>query len=193
MEIPIAKPCIGDEELNEVDLVLLSGNLASGPMVKKFEGNFAEYCGCNHAIATSNGTTALHTALLAVGIKPGDEVIVPAFSFIATATAVTMARATPVFVDVEEDTFQINPLKVIEAITSKTKAIIGVHLFGHPFDVQHLLDICDMYNLILIEDAAQSHGAKYEDKKAGNIGRIAAFSFYATKNMTTGEDRKSVV
>lgn len=187
MKIPIAKPILGEEELNEVDLVLLSGDIAYGPMVKKFEENFSEYCECDHGIATSNGTTALHTALLAVGIKPGDEVIVPTFSFIATATAVSMIGAKPVFVDVEEDTFQIDPLKVVDAITPQTKAIIGVHLFGQPFDAQALLDICDIYNLILIEDAAQAHGAKYHEKRVGSIGRIATFSFYATKNMTTGE------
>ena len=187
MKIPIAKPIIGEEEIFVVSQVLESGMLASGVQVERFEREFADYCGTDYAIATSNGTTALHAALLAAGVGPGDEVIVPAFSFIATATAVSMTGAKPVFSDVNGSTFNINPVTVHERITSRTKAIIGVHLFGQPFDVKYVQEICNSHNLILIEDAAQAHGAMVGTQKTGSFGDMGCFSFYATKNMTTGE------
>ena len=178
---------IGKDEIFAVSNVLESGLLASGEQVKKFEMEFANYCGTEYAVATNNGTTALHAALLSVGIGPGDEVIVPAFSFIASATAVSMTGAKPIFVDVDGFTYNINPLKIHEKITSKTKAILGVHLFGQPFDVKYIQEICESHNLMLIEDAAQAHGAMVNNKKIGGFGDVGCFSFYATKNMTTGE------
>lgn len=185
--IPIAKPIIGNDEINAVSQVLESGLLASGKHVERFEKAFAEYCGTDYAVATNNGTTALHASLLAAGVGPGDEVIVPAFSFIATATAVSMTGAKPVFVDVDGTTFNINPLKIHNKITSKTKAIIGVHLFGLPCDVMYLNEICESHDLIFIEDAAQAHGARLKSRRVGDWGDMGCFSFYATKNMTTGE------
>jgi len=185
--IPIARPGLGQEEIAAVVEVLESGMLAAGGRVREFETLFAGYCGTRHAIAVSNGTTALHAALLAAGIGPGDEVIVPSFSFIATATAVSMCGATPVFADVDEGVFTIDPASLEHQVTKKTKAVIGVHLFGQPFDISGVQKVCDAHDLILIEDAAQAHGAQYHKKKVGGFGQSACFSFYATKNMITGE------
>jgi perosamine synthetase len=187
MQIPVARPVIGPDEVAAVSDVLMSGMLAQGEKVAEFEQKFAGYCGTAHAVAVNNGTAALHAALLAAGIGPGDEVIVPAFSFIATATAVSMCGAKPVFADVDEQTFNIRPDQVKERITPKTKAVIGVHLFGQPFDVDPILEICEAHAIPLIEDAAQAQGALYHGVKAGNLGKLACFSFYATKNMITGE------
>ena len=187
MQIPVARPVIGPEEVAAVSDVLMSGMLAQGEKVAELESKFAAYCGSAEAIAVSNGTTALHAALLACGVGPGDEVIVPAFSFIATATAVSMCGARPVFADVDAETFNIRPDQVKERITPKTRAVVGVHLFGQPFDVGPVQEICEAHNLLLIEDAAQAHGAMYHGTKVGNLGRCGCFSFYATKNMITGE------
>jgi perosamine synthetase len=185
--IPVARPAIGQEEISAVTSVLESGMLASGDRVVEFEKKFADFCGSNHAVAINNGTAALHAALLAVGIGPGDEVIVPAFTFVATATAVAMCGAKPVFADVDEKTFNIDPRHVAERITPRTKAVIGVHLFGQPCDIEALQEICESRSLKFIEDAAQAHGALYKNAKAGSFGHLACFSFYATKNMITGE------
>ncbi len=187
MQIPVARPVIGPDEVAAVSDVLMSGMLAQGERVAEFEQKFAAYCGTAHAVAVNNGTAALHAALLACGIGYGDEVIVPAFSFIATATAVSMCGARPVFADVDEETFNIRPDQVKERITPKTNAVIGVHLFGQPFDVEPVQETCEAHNLALIEDAAQAHGALYHGAKVGNFGRAGCFSFYATKNMITGE------
>ena len=187
MQIPVARPVIGPDEVSAVSDVLKSGMLAQGERVAEFEQKFALYCGTAQAVAVNNGTAALHAALLASHVGPGDEVIVPAFSFIATATAVSMCGAKPVFADVDEQTFNIRPDQVNERITHKTKAVIGVHLFGQPFDVEPVAAICEEKNLALIEDAAQAHGAVYHGAKVGNFGRAGCFSFYATKNMITGE------
>jgi perosamine synthetase len=167
--------------------VLESGMLAAGERVAEFEKKFADYCGTTHAVAINNGTAALHAALLAADIGVGDEVIVPSFSFIATATAVSMTGAKPIFVDVNEQTFGIDPAQVEGSVTPKTKAVIGVHLFGQPFDVPGIQQVCESHNLTLIEDAAQAHGAMYNGEKTGGFGQFGCFSFYATKNMTTGE------
>lgn len=184
--IPIARPAIGQEEISAVSAVLESGMLASGERVKEFEQKFADYCGTTYAVAVNNGTAALHAALLAAGIGPGDEVIVPSFTFFATASSVSMCGATPVFADVQETTFNIDPAQVEARITPKTKAVIGVHLFGQPFDAS-VQALCANHNLTLIEDAAQAHGAVCNGVKAGGLGKMGCFSFYATKNMTTGE------
>ena len=185
--IPVARPAIGQEEISAVTAVLQSGMLASGERVVEFEKKFADYCGTTHAVAINNGTAAIHAALLAADIGPGDEVIVPTFSFVATASAVSMCGAKPVFADVDEQSFNINPQQVGERVTPKTKAVIGVHLFGQPFDVRAIQEICESHNLKLIEDAAQAHGALYHGEKVGGFGHFGCFSFYATKNMITGE------
>lgn len=187
MQIPVARPVIGQDEISAVTAVLESGMLAAGERVSEFERNFADYCGTTHAVAINNGTAALHAALLAADIGHGDEVIVPSFSFIATATAVSMTGAKPIFVDVDEQTFGIDPVKVQENVSPKTKAVIGVHLFGQPFDIQGIKQVCESHNLILIEDAAQAQGAMFNGEKTGGFGQFGCFSFYATKNMTTGE------
>lgn len=187
MKIPIAKPNIGEEEIEAVATVMRSGVIASGAEVTEFEKEFADYCDTKYAIATSNGTTALHAGLLACGIGPGDEVIVPSFTFIATATSVSMCGARPVMVDVCEDSYCISPDAILNAITAKTKAVIGVHLFGQPCDISSVQEICSDHNLEFIEDSAQAHGSLYNGKKVGSFGSIGCFSFYPTKNMTTGE------
>ncbi len=186
-QIPVARPAIGQEEISAVTDVLKSGMLASGERVLEFEKKFADFCGSNHAVAVNNGTAALHAALLTAGIGPGDEVIVPAFSFVATASAVVMCGAKPVFADVEEKTFNIDPRQVAERVTPRTKAVIGVHLFGQPCDIEALQEICASHSLKFIEDAAQAHGALYKNARTGSFGHLACFSFYATKNMITGE------
>lgn len=185
--IPIARPVIGQDEISAVTSVLESGIIAAGDRVAEFEREFAGYCGTPHAVAINNGTAAIHAALLAADVGPGDEVIVPAFSFIATATAVSMCGARPVFVDVDENTFTIDPARIEERITPATRAVIGVHLFGQPFDVGPVQEICETRHLTLVEDAAQAHGALYNGAKTGGLGHFGCFSFYATKNMTTGE------
>jgi len=185
--IPIAQPELGEEEVNAVTEVLQSGMLASGAKATAFEEAFAGYCGTSFAIATSNGTTSLHAGMLAAGICPGDEVIVPAFTFFATASTVAMCGATPIFADVDPRTYTLDPATVAESITPKTKAVIGVHLFGQPFDVDALLEICSDHKIMLFEDAAQAHGAEYKGRRVGSIGTFGSFSFYPTKNMTTGE------
>lgn len=185
--IPIAKPFIGDEEIKEVEAVLRSGFIAQGPKVAEFEKGFAEYIGINHAIATSSGTTALHVALLCAGIGKGDEVITTPFSFAATANSILYAGAKPVFVDIDPKTYNINPKKIEEVITDKTKAIMPVHLYGQPADMDPICKIAKKNDLKVIEDAAQAHGAIYHDQKVGSIGDMACFSFYPTKNITTSE------
>jgi perosamine synthetase len=185
--IPIAKPVIGEEEKKAVLEVLESGILAQGPRVKAFENAFANYIGTKHAVATSSGTTALHVALLACGIRSGDEVITTPFTFIATANAILYCNAKPVFADIDEKTFNIDPEDINEKITRKTKALLIVHLYGQPCDMDAITEICEDYNLRLIEDACQAHGAEYKGRKVGSFGDAACFSFYPTKNMTTGE------
>jgi dTDP-4-amino-4,6-dideoxygalactose transaminase len=187
MGIPIAKPMIGEEEKRAVLEVLSSGMLAQGAKVREFEEKFAEYIGTRYAIATSSGTTALHTALLSCGIGEGDEVITTPFSFIATANSILYCGARPVFADIDSRTFNIDPEEVKEKISDKTKAVLVVHLYGQPCEMDALLEICRDHGLLLIEDSCQAHGAEYEGKKAGSFGDCAVFSFYPTKNMTTGE------
>jgi dTDP-4-amino-4,6-dideoxygalactose transaminase len=185
--IPIAKPFIGDEEINEVESVLRSGFIAQGPKVAEFEEKFADYIGTRHAVATSSGTTALHVALLCAGIGKDDEVITTPFSFAATSNSVLYAGAKPVFVDIEPETYNINPELIEEAITDKTKAILPVHLYGQPADMDSINKIAKNHDLKVIEDAAQAHGAVYKGINVGLLGDMACFSFYPTKNITTGE------
>ncbi|MEM2109730.1 MAG: DegT/DnrJ/EryC1/StrS family aminotransferase [Candidatus Odinarchaeota archaeon] len=184
--IPIAKPVIQEEEINNVISVLKSGSLAQGKWVKQFEEDFSNYIGVDHAVATVNGTAALDIALKALKISQGDEVIVPDFTFISTVNSILFQNAKPVFADIEEKFFTIDVNDVLEKITGKTKAIICVHLFGQPCDLEALGEICEDRHLFLVEDCAQAHGAVYNSVKTGSKG-IGCFSFYATKNMTTGE------
>ena len=185
--IQIASPQIGKEEREAVDRVLRSGIIAQGPEVAKFEEEFANACGVKYAIAACNGTTAGHLVMLGSGIGPGDEVITTPFTFFATASVVMMAGAKPVFVDVEEDGFCLDPKKVESAITSKTKAIHPVHLYGELADIPSFLEIAENNNFFLLEDCAQAHTADSWDGKAGSFGKAGWFSFYPTKNMTTSE------
>lgn len=185
--IPVGKPAISDEEIGAVAQVMRSGMLAQGPRVTLFENEFARYCGVHHGIAVNSGTAALHAALLALGIRPGDEVIVPSFTFFATASSVCMCGAKPVFADVDEDSFNLSVDAVQEALTQRTRAVIGVHLFGQPFAVRPIQEICGERGIHYVEDAAQAHGATYHGRKVGSMGTAGCFSFYPTKNMTTGE------
>ena len=184
--IPIARPLIGEEEKLAVLAVLDSGMLAQGAQVKAFEEAFAGYCGVKYGVATSSGTAALHLALQAHGIGPGDEVITSPFSFIATANAIRYVGAEPVFADIEYDTFNLDPEQVESKITSRTRAVMPVHLFGHPADMDRFVDIARRHRLVLIEDACQAHGAEYRGRRVGSFG-TACFSFYPTKNITSGE------
>jgi perosamine synthetase len=184
--IPIAKPLIGQEEIRGVIDVLQSGTIAEGPRVKQFEEAFASYIGTKHAVAVNSGTAALHVALLARDIGPGDEVIVPPFTFIATANAVLFAGAKPVFADVEPDTFNIDPAEIEKKITRRTRAIIPVDLYGRPARMDEIMAIAKKHRLSVIEDACQAHGASLGDRKCGSFD-VGCFSFYPTKNMTTSE------
>lgn len=184
--IPISKPNITDAEKAAVMEVLDSGFLAQGPRTALFEERFATLCGVKHAIAVANGTCALLVALLANGIGPGDEVITTPFTFMATVNAILFTRATPVFVDIDPKTFNINPELIEAAITRKTKAILPVHLYGQMCDMDLIQAIANKHGLRLIEDACQSVGASYKGKMSGSYG-TGAFSFYATKNLMAGE------
>ncbi|GHD42547.1 DegT/DnrJ/EryC1/StrS family aminotransferase [Mycetocola manganoxydans] len=186
--IPPAKPIIGDEEREAVDRVLRSGMVAQGPEVAAFEAEFAEVMVQGRAsVAVNSGTSGLHLGLLAAGVGAGDEVIVPSFTFAATANSVALTGATPVFVDIEPDQFTLDPVAVEAAITSRTKAIMPVHLYGHPAHLGELMALAEKYDLDLYEDAAQAHGAELDGKRVGSFGRFGMFSLYPTKNMTSGE------
>ncbi|AKB18902.1 MULTISPECIES: DegT/DnrJ/EryC1/StrS aminotransferase family protein [unclassified Methanosarcina] len=184
--IPIAKPLLGKEEIDAVTKVLSSGMIAQGPKVEEFELAFSEYTACEYAAAVNSGTAALHIALLAHGIGKEDEVITSPFTFIATANSILYTGAKPVFADIEPDTYNIDPEKIQEKITSKTKAIMPVHLYGHSADMKAIMEIAEDHKFVVIEDACQAHGAEYLGKKVGSFG-TGAFSFYPTKNMTTSE------
>ncbi len=185
--ISIASPAIGSEEINAVNAVLRSGMLTQGEKVKAFEKNFSSYIGTRHGVACSSGTSALVSGLEALGIKDGDEVITTPFTFIATSNAVLYNGGRPVFADIDEKTFNIDPVNIEHVMTKKTKAVIVVHLYGQPCDMTKIKEVCDAHDLLLIEDCAQAHGAEYKDRKVGTFGDVSMFSFYATKNMITGE------
>src|SRR5579863_8916690 len=184
--IPIAQPLLGSEESDAILRVLASGQLAQGEHVAAFERRFAEVCHVREAVAVSSGTAALHLALLAHGIGQGDEVITTPFSFAATANVILLVGATPVFVDIERDTYNLDPMLVEATITPRTKAILPVHLYGNPCAMPQLQAIAKTHNIVLIEDACQAHAAAIDGKPVGSFG-IGCFSFYPTKNMTTGE------
>ncbi len=188
MRIPVAEPVIGEEELKKVVEAVKSGWVSSkGKFIEEFEKGFAKYCGVNHGVATSNGTAALHLALAALGIGKGDEVIMPTLTFVATANAVIYCNAKPVFVDSHPDYWCMDPEQIEEKITKNTKAIIPVHLYGHPCDMDWIMDIAEDHELYVIEDCAEAHGAEYKGKKVGSFGDISCFSFYGNKIITTGE------
>ena len=184
--IPIARPQMGEEEKELVWSAMSSGALAQGARVQELEERFADFIGVPHAVATSSGTTALHLALLAAGVGPGDEVITVPFTFIASASTIVFTGARPVFVDVEAATFNIDIGQIEAAITTKTRAILPVSLYGQPAPMPAIAQIAERHGLAVVEDAAQSHGAAVGERRSGSWG-IGCFSFYPTKNMTTGE------
>ena len=186
--IPIYQPDLSGNELKYVTDCVKSGWVSSlGKYVGRFEEAFAKFCRVEHAIAVCNGTVAIHLALIVLGIGPGDEVILPTLTFVATANAVRYTGATPVFVDSEPETWTINPELIEEKITVHTKAIIPVHLYGHPAEMSPILELADANRIYVIEDAAEAHGAEYRNRKAGSLGHIGCFSFYGNKVLTTGE------
>lgn len=186
--IPAAKPLIGDEEREAVDRVLRSGMIAQGPEVAAFEREFADhFVDGRETVAVNSGTSGLHLGLLACGIGPGDEVIVPSFTFAATGNSVALTGATPVFADIDPVTYTLDVASVEAAITPKTRAIMPVHLYGHPADMLALSALAERHGLALFEDAAQAHGAKIDGRPVGTFGSFTMFSLYPTKNMTSGE------
>ncbi|MGC8961692.1 MAG: DegT/DnrJ/EryC1/StrS family aminotransferase [Candidatus Bathyarchaeia archaeon] len=189
--IRINEPIIGEEEIRAVTEVLQSGILTDksgmGPRVIEFERRFAEYTGAKYAVAVSSGTAALHAALMAAGVGPGDEVIIPSFTFSATAEAVMLTGARPVFADIDEETYTITLESVEEALSRKTKAIIPVDLYGLPADIDPILEMAEKRDICVIEDAAQSLGATYNNRRVGAVAHQTCFSFYASKHLTTGE------
>ncbi|WP_291380463.1 DegT/DnrJ/EryC1/StrS family aminotransferase [Demequina sp.] len=186
--IPAASPIIGGEERAAVDRVMRSGMIAQGPEVAAFEREFAdELVGGRTCVAVNSGTSGLHLGLLAAGIGAGDEVLVPSFTFAATGNSVALTGATPVFVDIDPDTFCMDPDAAAAAITDRTAAIMPVHLYGHPADMTRLAEVASQHNVQLVEDAAQAHGAQWQGAPVGSFGTFAMFSLYPTKNMTSGE------
>lgn len=185
--IPIARPFMGEEEKRAVIEVLESGMLAQGAKVRELEEEFARLCGVNHAVALNTGTSALHASLYALGIKPGDEVITSPFTFVSSANCILMQGAKPVFADIDEKTFNIDPGAVEEKLTASTRAIIPIDLYGQVYDYKAIKEIAKENNLFIVEDACQAINAELDGKKTGNFGDIAAFSFYATKNIASGE------
>ncbi|MFA6924576.1 MAG: aminotransferase class I/II-fold pyridoxal phosphate-dependent enzyme [Bacteroidales bacterium] len=188
IHIPIASPLLNGNELKYLTDAFLSTWISSaGKYIDLFENEFSKFCECKYGIAVSNGTVALHLALLALGIGKGDEVIVPDLTFAATINAILHCNATPVIVDIEKDSWCIDPLEIEKAITPKTKAIIPVHIYGQPCDMNSIMKIAKNHKLFVIEDCAEAHGARYNDKKVGSYGDIGCFSFFGNKVITTGE------
>ena len=185
--LPFHLPDIAEDEIQAVVDTLRSGWLTTGSKVKEFEATFATYVGCRHAVAVNSCTAALHLALDAVGLKEGDEVLVPTMTFTATAEVVLYFEAVPVLVDCQPDSLNLDPEQIERAITPKTKAIIPIHIAGQPCHMNHILDIARRHDLRVIEDAAHALPACYRGKRVGTIGDITCFSFYATKTITTGE------
>jgi perosamine synthetase len=186
--IPVNEPLIGEREAAYVLDCMRSGWISSeGPYIARFEDAWAAYCGARYGIAVTNGTAALYAAIAALGLGPGDEVILPSFTIIGCAHAILAAGATPVLVDADPATWCIDVSEVGERITPRTRVILAVHIYGHPVDMQPLRDLASRYGLKIVEDAAEAHGAEYRGARAGSLGDIACFSFYANKILTTGE------
>lgn len=186
--IPVNRPLVAKNAQKYILDCLKTGWISSaGRYIEKFEKQFAKFCGCKYGVSCTNGTAALHLALSTLGIGRGDEVIIPTFTMIATAFAVVYTGAKPILVDCEEDTYNINPHLIEEKISSRSKAIIPVHLYGHPVNMDPILKLARKYKLYVIEDAAEIHGGKYKGKPAGSLGDIGCFSFYGNKIITTGE------
>ncbi|MBI2134299.1 DegT/DnrJ/EryC1/StrS family aminotransferase [Candidatus Woesearchaeota archaeon] len=186
--IPVYEPVLGGNEKKYVLDCLDTGWISSlGKYVTDFENKFSAFSGKKFGVSVANGTVALQLALIALDIKKGDEVIIPDLTFVATANAVSYTGAKPVFVDSERETWNMDPSRIEEKITSKTRAIMPVHLFGHPCDMDPIMDIAKDHDLFVIEDAAEAHGAEYKGKKAGSFGHVSCFSFYGNKTITTGE------
>jgi perosamine synthetase len=186
--IPVYEPSLGEEEVENVLHAVKSGWISSkGEYIPEFEDAFSKYIGVAHGVACANGTTALHLALTALGLKKGDEVIVPTLTFVSTANVVLFTGATPVFVDADSAYWCIDPQKIEDAISKRTKAIIPVHLYGNPCDMRAIMKIAHDHDLYVVEDAAESHGALYNGKMTGSFGDIGCFSFYGNKIITTGE------
>jgi dTDP-4-amino-4,6-dideoxygalactose transaminase len=185
--IPLAKPLIGRNEKRAVLKVLNSGNLAQGPVVAEFESSFSKFVGDRDCVAVNSGTSGLVTAVMSLGIGQGDEVIVPSFTFAASANSIALCGAKPVFIDIDRKTFNLDYKLLESLITPKTKAIMAVHLYGLCADMKHILEVAKKHNLFVIEDAAQAHLSAIDGQTAGTFGDVAVFSFYPTKNMTSGE------
>jgi len=186
--IPVSAPAlVGNEKKYVLDCMESAWISSNGKYIDLFEASFREFCRTKHAISCSNGTVALHVPLVALNVQPGDEVLVPALTFVATANAVTYCGARPVFVDSEPETWNLDPQEIARKITPRTKGIIVVHLYGHPVDMDPILAVAQAHNLFVIEDAAEAHGAEYKGKRVGGIGRVGTFSFYGNKIVTTGE------
>ena len=186
--IPVCEPTLQGNELKYITEAVTSGWISSaGKYLEEFENKFANYCGVKYGVACTSGTSAIHLAIEALGIGRGDEVIVPTFTMIASANAVIYAGAKPVFVDSEMDTWNMDPDKIEQKITPRTKAIMVVHTYGHPVDMDKIKRVANRYKIPIIEDAAEAHGAEYKGRKTGSLGDIACFSFYANKLITTGE------
>ncbi|HET7875260.1 MAG TPA: DegT/DnrJ/EryC1/StrS family aminotransferase [Methylomirabilota bacterium] len=186
--IPIAEPVLGEDELANVIEAIRSGWISSkGAFIGEFEREFAAFCGAAHGVAVANGTVALHISLLAAGVGPGDEVLVPSLTFVATANAVRYCGATPVFVDSTRDTWQMDAAALEAKITRRSRAILPVHLYGHPCDMDPILRLAERRALAVVEDAAEAHGALYRGRRVGGLGNAGCFSFYGNKLITTGE------
>lgn len=186
--IPVCEPTLGAKEIEYATEAIKSGWISSaGKYIKEFENKFSAYCGVSQGVAASNGTTALHLALEVMGIGPGDEVIIPTFTMVASCNAVIYTGARPVLVDSEMKTWNMDVSKIEEKITPRTKAIMAVHIYGHPVDMEPLVQVARKHGLHIIEDAAEAHGAEYKGRRTGGLGDIAAFSFYSNKLITTGE------
>ncbi|MFC7134016.1 MULTISPECIES: DegT/DnrJ/EryC1/StrS family aminotransferase [Salinibaculum] len=185
--VSVAEPILGDEEYENVEQVLDSGRFLQGPMVEEFEDKWADFVGTDHAVAVSNGTTAIQLALNAIGLEPGDEVIVPSMTFGSTATAVVHQAGVPVFADIDRELYTLDHTDLERCLTDRTVAVMPVHLYGHPAEMDEICAFADEHDLYIIEDAAQAHGARYREETVGSLGDAGCFSFYATKNITTGE------
>lgn len=185
--VSVAEPILGEAEHGNVEQVLDSGRFLQGPMVEEFETKWADYVGTDHAVAVSNGTAAIQLVLKAIGLQPGQEVIVPSLTFGSTATAVVHQAGVPVFADIDRELYTLDHTDLERCLTDETAAIMPVHLYGHPAEMDEIRAFADDHDLYVIEDAAQAHGAAYKGQRVGSIGDAGCFSFYATKNITTGE------